>query len=114
MTATNYIDKNYNYIVIFTNLDHGDVVTKKKNMSLDSNGFTCCWVIAKSRKIEKILLYIREQGKNNIYHANYDYRENIEGRRYKVYFKNLKFIEYTSSNWVEFAHTQNPLRYIDK
>jgi len=114
MTATKYIDKNYSYIAIFTNLDHGDVATKKKNMSLNINGFTCCWVIAKSRNIEKILLYIRENGINKIYHADYDYREHVEKRRYKVYFKNLEFLENTSSNWMEFAHTQSPIRYIDK
>ena len=114
MTVLKYIDSNHNYIAIFTNLDNDETGNIRKNISLTSDGFTCCWVIAQSRKIEKIILYIRENGKNKIYKADYHYRENIEDRRYKVYYKNLKFIENTYSNWMEFAHTQSPIRYIDK
>ena len=114
MTLLKYIESNYNYVAIFTNLDNDETGSIRKNMSLETNGFTCCWVIAKSRKIEKIILYIRENGINKIYTADYNYRENVEGRRYRIHYKNLEFLENTSSNWMEFAHTQSPVRYIDK
>ena len=115
MEVEKYIVKDYNYIVIFTNFDNNqETEVQKNNLSLNSNGHTCCWVIAESRKIEKIILYIRENGKNRIYKADYDSRENTEGRRYKIYYKNLEFIEYTVANWKNFTNTQSPIRYINK
>jgi len=115
MEVEKHIEKNYNYIVIFTNFDNNlNLAEQRNNLSLESNGYTCCWIIAKSRKIEKIILYIRENGENRIYKADYDHRENIEGRRYKIYYKNLEFIEYTAANWKDFTNTQSPIRYINK
>jgi hypothetical protein len=114
MTALKYTEAKFNNIAIFTNLDNDEDGSIRTNMSLLSDGFTCCWVIAKSREIEKIILYIRENGINKIYKADYNYRENVNGRRYRIHYKNLKFIENTPSNWIEFAHTQSPIRYIDK
>ena len=52
----------------------------------------------KTRVIEKIILYVREDGLNKIYIADYSYRELIEERRSRVYFKNLEFIENTTAN----------------
>ncbi|MEA2019827.1 MAG: hypothetical protein U9N59_15455 [Campylobacterota bacterium] len=114
MEILKYIKKNYNYIVIFTNLDNDPTGSIKENMCLENNGYTCCWVIANSRKIEKILLYIRENNINKIYQADYNYRENIEGRRYKVYYNNLEFVDNTKFHWKEFTNTQSPIRYINK
>jgi hypothetical protein len=113
MELSKYIDSNYNNIAIFTNFDsleYSDL--RRRNLSLEKEGYTGNWVIAKNRDIEKIVLYVREDGVNKIYLANYTYRENIEGRRYRVYFKNLKFVENTISNWKDFANTQSPIRYI--
>ena len=115
MELIKYIDSNYNYIAIFTNFDgleHTDL--RRRNLSLDKEGYTGNWVIAKTRDIEKIILYLREDGINKVYLADYNYREQIEGRRSRIYFKNLKFIENTTANWTEFANTQSPIRYIDK
>jgi len=115
MEVEKYIEKGNNYIVIFTNFDNiQELGVHKSNLCLESNGYTCCWVIAKSREIEKIILYVRENGENRIYKADYTYRENIEGRRYKIYYKNLEFIESSIANWQDFANTQNPIRYINK
>jgi len=115
MELNKYINSNYNNIAIFTNFDgleYSDL--RRKNLSLNTEGYTGNWVIAKNRDIEKIILYVREKGINKIYLANYNYRENIEGRRYRVYFKNLKFIENTTANWKNFANTQSHIRYVDK
>ena len=115
MELKKYINPNYNNIAIFTNFDgleYSDL--RRKNLSLNTAGYTGNWVIAKNRNIEKIILYIREDVINKIYIADYNYRENIEGRRYRIYFKNLKFIENTTANWKDFANTQNPIRYINK
>ena len=114
MKLLKYIDKKYNNIIIFTNLDDDPKGLKKKNMCLEKNGFTCCWVIAKYREIEKVILYIREGGINKIYQADYNYRENVEGKRYKIHYKNLKFLETSIYNWKEFTNSQSPIRYIDK
>ncbi len=115
MKLTKYIKSNYNYIAIFTNLDgldYGDL--RRRNLLLEKEGYSGNWVIAKTRDIEKIILYIRENGINKVYLADYSYRENIEGRRFRIYFKNLKFLESTTANWTEFANTQSPIRYIDR
>lgn len=115
MILSKYINSHYNYIVIFTNFDgleHNDL--RRRNLSLDKEGYTGNWVISKTRDIEKIILYVRENGINKIYFADYKYRKNIEGRRFRVYFKKLEYIEDTAANWKEFANTQSPIRYIDK
>jgi hypothetical protein len=116
MTMLNYMEPNYEYIAIFTNLDRGDVLRKKRDMALSKEGFTCCWKISATRKIEKILLYIRENNVNKIYHADYYDREIMtdDSNRFKLYFKNLQFIENTNSNWKEFVNTQSPVRYMKK
>jgi len=114
MELKKYTESKYNFIAIFTNFDgleYSDL--RRKNLLLDNEGYTGNWVIAKSRKIEKILLYVREQGVNQVYLADYDYRETIEGRRSRVYFKNLSSLGTTKANWMEFANTQSPIRYID-
>ena len=113
MQMLNYTQSGKKYAAIFTNLDNDPTGSIRENMSLESNGYTCCWVIAKSRQFDKILLYIRENGRNNVYEADYNYREYIEARRYKVYYKNMIFLEETFSNWMEFAGTQSPVRYVD-
>lgn len=115
MEITKYITSNYNYVAIFTNLDNFEYYDlRKKNLSLHIEGYTGNWVIAKNRVIEKMILYIREKGINKIYTADFSYLKKIEGRRSRIYFKNLKFIENTNANWKEFANTQGPVRYIDK
>ncbi len=116
MIMLDYMEANYEYIAIFANLDTGNIAIKKSNMSLFEKGFTCCWKISATRKIEKILLYIRENNVNKIYHADYYDREIMtdNSKRFKIYFKNLQFIEDTNSNWKEFANanTHNPIRYM--
>jgi len=115
MELKKYIDSNYSYIAIFTNFDgleHTDL--RRRNLSLNKEGYSGNWIIAKTRVIEKIILYVREDGLNKIYIADYNYRELIEERRSRVYFKNLEFIENTTANWREFSNTQSPIRYIDK
>jgi hypothetical protein len=114
MKVLKYIEENYNYIVIFTNLDNGDNVLKRKNMLLEIGGYTCCWKISTLRKFKKIILYIRENGINKLYKADYDYKENVEDERYRIHYHNLEFLENTPYNWKEFANTQNPIRYIEK
>jgi hypothetical protein len=112
----NYIEEGYKYVAIFTNLDNPKY-SKERKASLELNlnkkiGFTCCWEIAKSRKFDKILLYIRENNQNKIYIANYLNRESVINR-YKIYFDNLEFIDTTELNWKEFtdSNAQNPVRY---
>jgi len=119
MTAYDYLEKNYKYIAIFTNLDkEKDVEIHKKNLNRDANeGFSGNWVINKKRIFQKILLYVRENGQNKIYLADYLYRELIEENRSRVYFKNLNFIDTTDLHWGDFTESkssQNPIRYIAK
>lgn len=115
MKLKKYITPNYNYIAIFTNFDGlENIDLRRRNLSLEKEGYTGNWVIAQNRNIEKIILYVREKGINKVYLADYAYRKKIEGRRSRVYFKNLEFIENTTANWTEFSNTQSPTRYIDK
>ena len=119
MTAYNYIEPNYKYIAIFTNLDDERYgVIRRKNLNRESKeGFSGNWIIAQNRTFEKVLLYVRENGQNKIYLADYLDRELIEANRTKVYFKNLKLIDTTSLHWGDFTESkssQSPIRYIKK
>lgn len=115
MELQKYINLNHNYIAIFTNLDSMEYHDlRRRNLSLRQEGYTGNWVVSENRDIEKIILYVREKGINKIYSADYAYRKNIEGRRSRIYFENLKFIENTMANWKEFANTQGPVRYFNK
>jgi len=89
MELTKHIDLNYNYISIFTNFDgleYSDL--RRNNLSLVNEGYSGNWVISQTRDIEKVILYVRENGINKIYIADYNYRENIEERRSRVYCHN--------------------------
>ena len=119
MTAYDYIEKNYKYIAIFTNLDkEKDLEIHKRNLNRKANeGFSGNWIIDKKRTFHKVLLYVRENGQNKIYLADYLDRELIEGNRSRVYFRNLNFIDTTNLHWGDFTESkssQNPIRYIEQ
>jgi len=123
MTAYDYIEKNYKYIAIFTNLDkEKDLEIHKRNLNREADeGFSGNWKIAKNRIFQKVLLYVRKNGQNKIYLADYLDREMItepNGKiRWRVHFKNLKLIDTTSLHWGDFTESkssQNPVRYIEK
>jgi len=119
MTAYDYIEQNYKYIAIFTNLDkEKDLEIHKRNLNRESDeGFSGNWIIDKKRTFQKVLLYVRENGQNKIYLADYLDREIIEGNRSRVYFKNLNFIDTTNLHWGDFTESkssQNPIRYIEQ
>ena len=118
MTAYDYIEPNYQYIAIFTNLDKEENVTiHRKNLNRENiEGFSGNWKIAENRKFQKVLLYVRENGQNKIYLADYLDRQLVEENRSRVYFKNLKFIDTTDLHWGDFTESkssQNPIRYIE-
>jgi len=117
MTAYDYIEPNYKYIAIFTNFDKvKDVQIHRKNLNReDIEGFSGNWRIAQNRSFQKVLLYVREDGQNKIYLADYLDRQLIEKNRSRVYFKNLKFVDTTNLNWGDFTETpglQSPIRYL--
>ena len=119
MTAYDYVESNYQYIAIFTNLDKEEnVEIHRRNLNRDDKeGFSGNWVIAKNRIFQKVLLYVRENSQNKIYLADYLNRELIERKRSRVYFKNLKFVDTTNLHWGDFTESkssQSPIRYIEK
>ena len=123
MTASNYIDSNYTYIAIFTNFDkQQDVEIHRRNLNRDNTeGYSGNWVIDKNKIFQKVLLYVRENGQNKIYLADYLDREMIvepNGKiRWRVHFKHLKLVDTTSLHWGDFMESkssQNPIRYIEK
>lgn len=118
MTAFDYIETNYKYIAIFTNLDNQrNLEIHRKNLDIESEeGYSGNWIIAQNRTFQKVLLYVRENGQNKIYIADYLDRENIEANRSRVYFKNLNFVGITNLNWGDFTESkssQSPIRYIE-
>ena len=119
MTAYDYMEPNYKYIAIFTNLDkEKNVEIHRRNLNReDKKGFSGNWIIASNRTFQKVLLYVRENGQNKIYLADYLDRELIEDNRSRVYFKNLRFIDTTNLHWGNFTESkssQSPIRYIEK
>ncbi len=119
MTAFDYIEPNYKYIAIFTNLDkEQNLAIHRKNLNRESEeGYSGNWIIAQNRIFQKVLLYVRENGQNKIYLADYLDRENIETNRSRVYFKNLKLVDTTNLHWGDFTESkssQSPIRYIEK
>ena len=99
MSVLEYLEPDYKYAVIFTNFDtSNNIVARRKNLSLGKDGFTCCWKISLTGKIEKIILYVRENGINIIYHGDYFRREKVEEDRVKIYFKNLENVGSAQSN----------------
>ena len=118
MTAFNYIEPNYKYIAIFTNLDkEKNVEIHRRNLNRDSKeGYSGNWIIAQNRTFQKVLLYVRENDQNKIYLADYLDREIIEANRSRVYFTNLKLVDTTNLHWGEFTESkssQSPIRYIE-
>ena len=117
MTVSDCIEPNYKYIAIFTNLDNEkDLEIHIKNLNLkDKNGYSGNWIIAKNRVFQKVLLYVRKNGQNKIYLADYLDRKIVEDRRSRVYFNNLKYVDVTNLHWGDFTESrssQNPVRYI--
>lgn len=119
MTAFDYIEPNYKYIAIFTNLDNPhNLEIHKKNLNRESEeGYSGNWVIAQNRTFQKVLLYIRENGQNKIYLADYQDIALIEKNRSRVYFKNLNLVGTTNLHWGDFTESrssQSPIRYIER
>ncbi len=115
MLVLEYLEPDYKYAVIFTDLDKKKNLTaRRKNLSLEKEGSTCCWKISPKRKIEKIILYVREYGINKVYRGDYFCREKAEKDRVKIFFKNLENIRSTDSNWVDFVDSRSPVRYLIK
>ena len=115
MLVLKYLEPDYKYAVIFTDLDKKKNLTaRRKNLSLEKEGSTCCWKISPKRKIEKIILYVREYGINKVYRGDYLCREKAGNDRVKIFFKNLENRGSTHSNWIEFVGSQSPVRYVEK
>ncbi|BDY13317.1 hypothetical protein [Hydrogenimonas cancrithermarum] len=119
MIAFDYIEPNYKYIAIFTNLDQeNNQEIHKKNLNRDSReGYSGNWIISQNRIFQKVLLYVRENGQNKIYLADYLDREIIEANRSRIYFTNLKLVDTTNLHWGAFTESNNaqsPVRYIEK
>jgi len=116
LIISNCIEPKYKYIAIFTNLDNDrNLSVHIANLDIESEeGYSGNWIIAQSRTFQKVLLYIRKEGQNKIYLGDYSNRENIEERRSRIYFKNLKFIGITNLHWGDFtgsSNAQSPIRY---
>lgn len=87
----------------------------------DGIGSTGNWVISKSKKVSKVILY--KQGAKGKDHEIYVAKpvavidSDEEGRR-EVKMVDIQFIGSTSSNWNEFTETKrgaaNPIKYVKR
>lgn len=100
------ISSNQSAIVVFTrgpflNLRKGDV---------SESGI---WKVDKSRKVDKIVIYYRHDGVNEIIIGKHidTVKSNIKGRYYLL-FRNYHSAGFTPNNWKVFAQTgSHPVRY---
>lgn len=109
MKARDFIKPGENVVVIFTHGMHFD-------LDDDNTGSTGQWVIDSNRRLDRVILYRRDDDKdlNTLYIANYAGIEPAtrEGR-YDIQLTHVQYIGTTSKNWPEFAEGgQNPIRYL--
>ena len=110
MKARDFIKPSENVVVVFT---HG----KSFVLHDDNTGSTGNWNIDPNRKVDRVIVYHRDNEKNinNLYIANHAgaYPANGEGGRYNIRLTHVQYIGATSTNWIDFAEGgQNPIRYL--
>lgn len=105
-----YLNKNskYSYFACFINLDK---YRKYNLISLNKEGYVGDWNISNNRTINKLLIYVRENNLNSIYEANFVTKKLENNNKYKLFFKDLKFLAYTHVNWTELTNGYNSFRY---
>lgn len=117
-SISEYLEPNNSYAVFFTNLDNiNNQEIHLNNLNLNSElGYIGNWTIANNREFNKVLLYIRQDGVNSIYLADYSNRQQVEGIMFRVYFSNLIDRGITPLNWANFNNANNlqtTIRYYD-
>ena len=109
MKARDFIKPGESVIVIFTHGMHFDFYD-------DKTGSTGQWKIDPNRRVDRVIIYDRndEMNTNTLYIANYAGVEPADREgRYNIQLTHVQYIGTTSANWVEFAEGgQNPIRYL--
>ncbi len=119
MVIEEYIESNLKYIVLSINFEHKEYGNEiRNNTKLEQDGYSCCWKVAENRKIDKVLLYIKNNNQKEIYIGDYDKREQCKDRKYKIYFSNLKLVDKIQTEWKDFVNNgvqlQTARKYVEK
>lgn len=109
MKARDFIKPGENVVVVFT---HGEHFV----LHDDNTGSTGEWKIDPNHKIDRVIIYHRDDEKNinNLYIANHAGAEPADReKRYNIRLAHVQYIGATSTNWIEFAEGgQNSIRYL--
>lgn len=107
MHARDFVQPGEQLLVLLTN---GHLLT----FNNDGTGTSGNWKMDANRKINRILIYLRDDtnNTNRLYIATYNHAEKVEDGRYCIYFEHCQYVGKTEQNWSEFAgEGQNPIRY---
>jgi hypothetical protein len=109
MKAHDFLQSGETVMVIFTRGGRFD-------LRADHTGATGNWVIDPNRKIDRVIIYHR----NEDTHTNLLYigcfieaERTTENGRYNIHLAHIQYIGKTEIHWKEFAGSgQNPIRYL--
>ncbi|ABX02854.1 hypothetical protein Haur_0202 [Herpetosiphon aurantiacus DSM 785] len=108
MHARDFVQPGEQLLVLFT---RGHLLT----FNNDGTGTSGNWDMAGNRKIDRVLIYYRDDSSNinKLYLATYKDVEKVEDGRYCVYFEHCQYVGKTEQNWVEFTGAQQAVRYFE-
>lgn len=98
------------------------IMTDGRGLALKTGGLSTSgvWKIAATIKVDKVIIYYRNNGRNAVYVGNFvqllpSNEKNLPDRKV-VQFSDCEFLEYTDSMWYEFIGAKpgaaNPIKYI--
>ncbi|RRR71574.1 MAG: HNH endonuclease [Candidatus Viridilinea halotolerans] len=109
MKARDFIQDGECVIVVFT-------TGHKLEINKDHSGFTGNWPIDPHNKIDRVIIYYRNElaGKNNVFLATFEEAVLSDDKeRYELRLSHIQYAGETVLNWYEFADTgPNPIRYL--
>ena len=110
------IEGNERAVAVFTT---HEMLSSNLRINGDNTGYTGDWVLRRNPNVDCVVIYHRQDMKNNIYKADITsiegpLREYPDCNRYKIHFRNLQHCGVTLANWPEFADCgANPVRYLN-
>ena len=109
MKACDFIQAGEHVIVIFT-------LGGRLEINKDHSGSTGNWTIDPHRKIDRAIIYYRDESakKNSVFLATFEgaILSEQEGK-YEIRLNHIQYAGETSLHWKEFADTgSNPIRYL--
>ena len=109
MKAHDFIQPDEAVMIIFTRGGRFDV-------NADHTGATGNWVFDPNRKVDRVIIYHRNEGlhTNMLYIGSFVEAERTsENGRYNIVLAHIQYVGQTDLHWKEFADAgQNPIRYL--